>query len=324
MPTLADGQAAEDPDDERFDDQFEMVEHDYDPRSEYTLRADQFDDPLLRAARERMNELAARNDTPFERGHVFPARLDEQHNLSGTAAAGIYCSGTYNEPVVLIDLDAHRALEEEEFTRDGDVLREVQRTVDHEAAHAIQEHADREGNWADEEVAEEVIGRGPRASATTRADTADGALVYARDPRTPYDVVPDEVGDEVDQTHATVNWGYWGPHSPGVDVVRWTTGEPLAREAAERLFALGEAVCAAVDQYAREVRPGDVAGVASAGFPLSIVLAGMGSGREMRLVARPLADGGFELRNYDVRDEWRAVVGPAASRPRRSTTPTGR
>jgi hypothetical protein len=151
MPTTDSPDAGGNPDpyDERFDHLFEGHQHDYDPRWDYELRADQFDDPLLAIARERMDGLAAREDTPFEHGHVFPARLDEQHTPSGHDLAGVYCAGTYIEPIILIDLDSHRELESKQ-----DILREIIQTVDHEVAHAIHEHADPEGSWADEDAAE--------------------------------------------------------------------------------------------------------------------------------------------------------------------------
>jgi len=99
--------------------------------------------------------------------------------------------------------------------------------------------------------------------------------------------------------------------SSGLDVVRWTTAGTVLSEAdAQRLFELGEEVCAAVADYTGNVRPGDAAGVKEYG--LSAVLAPMGFGRELRLRAQTLPDGGFEISNYDVADDWRAVVSSAA------------
>jgi hypothetical protein len=131
------------------------------------------------------------------------------------------------------------------------------------------------------------------------------ASTFARDPGCAYEVAADEDAPGF----ANVNWGHYGLRSTGADVVRWTTGTPLATAAAQRLFALGEEVCAAVNDYARRVRPGDTAGVRAAGPLLSQVLAGMGRGRELRVLATALADGAFEIRNYDLTDDWRAIVG---------------
>jgi hypothetical protein len=139
--------AEEDAYNEKWDPYFETQEHDYDPRAEYEIRPEHFTHPLHQIAQARMDELAARPDTPFNRGHVYPARLDAENNPSGQDAAGVYASGTYNEPIVMMDYDIHQ---------DPDVMSpedEVRRTVDHEVGHAIQEHRDPDA-WGDEDEAE--------------------------------------------------------------------------------------------------------------------------------------------------------------------------
>jgi hypothetical protein len=145
-PEPAPARAAYDEDaaeDERYDERFACLEHDYDPRWDYILRADQFEHPLALLAQQRLDELAAREDTPFERAHVHPADLTRGPH-AGQNPVGVYCSGTYNEPVVLIDIDAHAGYEDQ-----------VVKTVEHEIAHAIQEWSG-EGamDWADEDEAE--------------------------------------------------------------------------------------------------------------------------------------------------------------------------
>jgi hypothetical protein len=135
---------------ERFEREYRPQEHDYDPRWDYVLRLDQLDDPLLAVARERLGELAARDDTPFERGHVIPARLDAAHTPGSQDGVGVYCSGTYCEVVILVDLDAHRR-----HSDHGEAEHQIIRTVEHEVVHAIQEHgSDPNEGWADEDEAE--------------------------------------------------------------------------------------------------------------------------------------------------------------------------
>jgi hypothetical protein len=107
-----------------------------------------------------------------------------------------------------------------------------------------------------------------------------------------------------------VNWGYYGMRDQE-GLVRWVTeAEGLSEDEATRLFELGDEVCAAVEGYSTNVRPGDTAGVRSEG--LGWLLGNMGTGSEMRIRATPLPSGGFEIRNYDVRDDWCAVVGAPA------------
>lgn len=116
---------------------YQPTEHDYSPDWDYDVRDDQMDDPRLKMAQKRMDELAQSQETPFERGHVFPANL-------GGDVVGVYASGTYNEPVVLVDLDAHEGYEDQ-----------IGKTVEHEIVHAIQEsNFEGEGEWADEDDAE--------------------------------------------------------------------------------------------------------------------------------------------------------------------------
>lgn len=136
-------------DDERYDHLFEFQEHDYDPRWDYEIDYSLLDDPLLKLAQQRLDQLAQRSDTPFERGHVYPVQLSSSRYQS--EAVGVYCSGTYNEPVILIDIPQHdniNVLDPED---------EVIRTIDHEVAHAIRE-ADYDpmfnDDWVDEEEAE--------------------------------------------------------------------------------------------------------------------------------------------------------------------------
>lgn len=105
-------------------DPFEMREHDYDPRWDYDVQEDQLNHPLIQQAQRIMDQRAKDPDTPFERGHVYPAPL-------GDKGVGVYCNGTANEPVVLVDLKQHEGYEDQ-----------IPTTVNHEIAHAIQE-----GNW---------------------------------------------------------------------------------------------------------------------------------------------------------------------------------
>jgi len=146
-------------------------------------------------------------------------------------------------------------------------------------------------------------GSGVAPGASQRGTRAESRAT-ARDPDALYEVRD----DEVDSSYADVNWGYWGTRSD-LDVVRWTTGRSLPKEDARRLFDLGEEVCSAVADYTARVRPGDTAGVKEYG--LSHLLGPMGSGHELRLRAEALADGSFVISNYDVADDWQAIVAPA-------------
>lgn len=120
-------------------------EHDYDPEQDYVLRYDQFDHPLIQQAQQRLNELAARPDTPMnpERpGRVFPADLSKAGpNPASEDGVATYCNGTYNEPCILFDVDAHKGYEDQ-----------VGKSVEHEVAHAIQ---DWNGHDFDEDEAED-------------------------------------------------------------------------------------------------------------------------------------------------------------------------
>lgn len=107
MSTQADdcGEARRpDPWDDRFDQLFSFREHDYDPRWHYSeqLRLDLLEDPRYREAEAELKRLARDPRTPFVSGRIFPADL-----LESFGAVAIYCAGTYNEPVILLDLDAH-------------------------------------------------------------------------------------------------------------------------------------------------------------------------------------------------------------------------
>jgi hypothetical protein len=106
------------------------------PHGDYEVRHDLFDHPYVKAAQQHLDDLAARPDTPFTRGYVFPASLVEEQS-----AVAKYVYGTANEPVVIFDPEAHEA-----FAPD-----EVRRTVEHEVAHAMQEST---GSPADEDEAE--------------------------------------------------------------------------------------------------------------------------------------------------------------------------
>jgi hypothetical protein len=110
-----------------FDECVRFSEHDYDPRWDYEINYGQLDHELVVLAQGRMDELSQRDDTPFERGHVFPADLSGV-SRDGSGVAAIYAMGTYNEPVVLIDLDPHNA---------DDVISphaEIVHSIDHEVA----------------------------------------------------------------------------------------------------------------------------------------------------------------------------------------------
>lgn len=130
-------------DDERFDEIFTYTEHDYDPRWDYNICLDQLNPPhpLLKVAQNRADFLATLDETPFEKAHVYPAVLNEN-------VVALYCSGTYCEPIFLINIKAH---EDPEVISPLD---EIRRSVDHEATHAIQEHDNGESDWADEDHAE--------------------------------------------------------------------------------------------------------------------------------------------------------------------------
>lgn len=125
---------------------WEPQEHDYDPEWDYKLRYDQMDHPMIQQANQRLQELAKRDDTPMnpERpGRVFPAELPEN-------TVALYCSGTYQEPCILFNVNAHQGYEDQ-----------VNKTVDHEVRHAMQEAdwvpkwpGQPYGPWANEDDAE--------------------------------------------------------------------------------------------------------------------------------------------------------------------------
>jgi len=115
---------------------YQMREHDYDPNWDYEVREDLFTDCRAVWAQRVMDLLAARADTPFEVGHVFPADLNATNG-----AIAVYCSGTYNEPVVVIDLAAHSEpfAAENELYGPGEMNAAIEHTITHEIYHAIQE-----------------------------------------------------------------------------------------------------------------------------------------------------------------------------------------
>lgn len=128
---------------DRYDDRFATVEHDYDPRDEYEIVYEHVDGDAHRFA-QGIADGCLGEEVPFERVHVWPVSLPGD-------AVGMYCNGTYLEPVVLVDVDRIA----EHVEDDADLLYEIRRTVEHEVAHAIQESEwDGEGDWADEGWAE--------------------------------------------------------------------------------------------------------------------------------------------------------------------------
>lgn len=127
------GTAGRDPD---YYTWYEPQAHDYDPSWDYDVREDLFSHDLLIEAQEHLDELAARNDTPFSRGYVFPASLTDRD------AVGVYVSGTSSEPVVMFDPVAHEAAAPDE----------VRRTIEHEVVHAVQEATDRPADEAEAEA----------------------------------------------------------------------------------------------------------------------------------------------------------------------------
>ena len=84
-----------------------MNEHDYDPRNDYEIWVDQLNHPLLKIARERINRIAASPEAFFERAHIYPAREGMGKEFA------MYCNGAHTEPVLLINLDAHRDYEDQ-------------------------------------------------------------------------------------------------------------------------------------------------------------------------------------------------------------------
>lgn len=125
------------------DDPSPYLEHDYDPWcGDYETHFPSAGHPLVVLAQKRMNFLATLEETPFEKGHIIPARL------VGDAVA-VYVAGTCNEPIVFFDAGQHDSLNV------LDPESETIATVDHEVRHAIQEsEADPDAEWADEEDAE--------------------------------------------------------------------------------------------------------------------------------------------------------------------------
>ena len=116
-------------------------EHDYDPEWDYEINYEQLDDPLILMAQAHLERLARLEETPFcaeTPGRVFPC--SPLHN--GEAVA-VYCNGTYLEPAILIDLDAHKS--------NGD-LGQIIRSINHEVYHSIQDSEGLEPNEEDAEL----------------------------------------------------------------------------------------------------------------------------------------------------------------------------
>ena len=117
-----------------IDSRFATIEHDYDPRWDYEIQTDLLGCDQLSFAQIVMDRLATMESTPFDTGHVHPADL-------APSTVGLYCSGTYCEPIVLIDIAAHR-----DYTP-----RDIEKTITHEVFHAMQDWS---GNPLDEAEAE--------------------------------------------------------------------------------------------------------------------------------------------------------------------------
>jgi len=122
--------------DEKYAPLFEMQAHDLDPRDDYEIRVDQLSHPLLQEAERHIARILSGEDAFFERAHVYPAREGMGQSV------GMYCVGTYVEPVILIDIDAHSGYEEQIII-----------TVEHELRHAMQEWEDPDTDF-DEDDAE--------------------------------------------------------------------------------------------------------------------------------------------------------------------------
>jgi hypothetical protein len=119
------------------------TEHDYDPEWDYEIDYHFLDHPLVKKAQEHLQQLAELQDTPFNPelpGKVFPSS-----SIANRQAIALYCTGTYTEPVILIDLTAHIDL----FGNQAPF--QITRSIEHEVYHAIQES---EGLPMDEDDAE--------------------------------------------------------------------------------------------------------------------------------------------------------------------------
>ena len=105
--------------------------HDYDPTWDYTVAFEHRDHPLYRLAceaAERVCAAAATNQRiPFADARVYPVHLD------GDVVA-VYVSGTSSEPVVLVDIARHEAVEDPAEQRTA-----ICDSVIHELRHACQE-----------------------------------------------------------------------------------------------------------------------------------------------------------------------------------------
>lgn len=113
------------------------VHHEYDPDWDYDIQMSHLNHPVIQRAQKHLEHLAELDSTPFTPDHpgrVFPVDLTYRNDV------GVYCSGTYMEPCILIDVEAH------------DDIMEIERTVNHEVKHAIQES---QGSSLNETDAEE-------------------------------------------------------------------------------------------------------------------------------------------------------------------------
>lgn len=98
------------------------------PTWDYTVDFYYRTHPLFLQAEASMQsicESAAASDLPFANGRVYPVHLN--------GAVAMFISGTSAEPVVLVDIDAHLAVDEDERRR------AVADSVLHELRHAVQE-----------------------------------------------------------------------------------------------------------------------------------------------------------------------------------------
>lgn len=130
-----------------------VSEHDVDPRWHYDedlFRLGDLADPAMDAAVTYLVTRSNDPDTPFTRGILVPADLSSVPSRDGSRVLGIYCVGSYLEPVILLDLAAHR-----EVAAGDDLTRALRDTVEHEIRHAKQESEwDGVGEWVDEDAAE--------------------------------------------------------------------------------------------------------------------------------------------------------------------------
>lgn len=119
-----------------FDRYFEMTEHDYDPRNDFEIRLDQLDHPDIRLAQGWLDRFARSKQSWFEKAHVYPAREGMGQ------AVGMYITGSYDEPVIMVNLDAHE-LPDDHYPmpelKHQEITQAVFKTVQHELRHAWQD-----------------------------------------------------------------------------------------------------------------------------------------------------------------------------------------